>query len=45
MMSFNYINKKKNLGNGDIIQKALFELTTQSTVPNIFINRNHIGGK
>jgi glutaredoxin 3 len=29
---------------GDAIQKALAELTNQKTVPNIFINKQHIGG-
>lgn len=29
---------------GPAIQSALFELTGQRTVPNIFINRQHIGG-
>lgn len=30
--------------NGSAIQDALHELTGQKTVPNIFINRKHIGG-
>lgn len=30
--------------NGRTIQDALREMTGQSTVPNIFINRKHIGG-
>lgn len=30
--------------NGDDIQDALAEITGQSTVPNIFINKKHIGG-
>lgn len=29
---------------GDAIQKTLAELTNQKTVPNIFINKQHIGG-
>lgn len=29
---------------GDILQKALAELTGQRTVPSIFINKKHIGG-
>ncbi|ORZ00309.1 glutaredoxin [Syncephalastrum racemosum] len=29
---------------GSEIQQALAELTGQKTVPNIFINQNHIGG-
>jgi glutaredoxin 3 len=29
---------------GDAIQSALAELTGQRTVPNIFINKKHIGG-
>ncbi|KAG1474969.1 hypothetical protein G6F56_000010 [Rhizopus delemar] len=29
---------------GDAIQSSLTELTKQSTVPNIFINQQHIGG-
>ncbi|EON98738.1 putative glutaredoxin protein [Phaeoacremonium minimum UCRPA7] len=29
---------------GDIIQNALHQLTGQRTVPNIFINKKHIGG-
>ncbi|EPB91491.1 glutaredoxin 3 [Mucor circinelloides 1006PhL] len=29
---------------GEAIQKALAELTKQTTVPNIFINQQHIGG-
>lgn len=29
---------------GDDIQKALAEMTGQRTVPNIFINKKHIGG-
>ncbi|KAI8640736.1 glutaredoxin [Parasitella parasitica] len=29
---------------GEAIQKALAELTKQKTVPNIFINQQHIGG-
>jgi glutaredoxin 3 len=29
---------------GDAIQKALAESTNQKTVPNIFINKQHIGG-
>jgi len=29
---------------GDVIQKALADLTGQRTVPNIFINKKHIGG-
>lgn len=32
------------LTNGSAIQTALKEMTGQSTVPNIFINRKHIGG-
>ena len=30
--------------NGAIIQKALHEVTGQRTVPNIFINGDHVGG-
>ncbi|KAG2202295.1 hypothetical protein INT47_010743 [Mucor saturninus] len=29
---------------GDAIQKALAEMTKQNTVPNIFVNQQHIGG-
>jgi glutaredoxin 3 len=29
---------------GDLIQKYLFKLTNQRTVPNIFIHGQHIGG-
>lgn len=29
---------------GDAIQKALLDMTGQRTVPNIFINKKHIGG-
>lgn len=29
---------------GEAIQKVLAELTKQNTVPNIFINQQHIGG-
>ncbi len=29
---------------GDAIQRALLEMTGQRTVPNIFINKKHIGG-
>jgi glutaredoxin 3 len=29
---------------GDDIQEALYKLTGQSTVPNIFIGKQHIGG-
>ncbi|KAJ5615605.1 hypothetical protein N7537_000719 [Penicillium hordei] len=29
---------------GDAIQSALAEITGQRTVPNIFINKKHIGG-
>ncbi|KAI9258222.1 glutaredoxin [Phascolomyces articulosus] len=29
---------------GPDVQKALFELTGQKTVPNVFINSKHIGG-
>ncbi|KAI8149194.1 glutaredoxin [Fennellomyces sp. T-0311] len=29
---------------GPEIQKALFELTGQKTVPNVFVNSKHIGG-
>ena len=29
---------------GSAIQKALEEMTHQRTVPNIFINKQHIGG-
>lgn len=29
---------------GDAIQTALAELTNQKTVPNIFVNQQHIGG-
>lgn len=30
--------------NGDAVQKVLFDMTTQSTVPNVFIGGKHIGG-
>ncbi|KAI9469928.1 MAG: glutaredoxin [Benjaminiella poitrasii] len=30
--------------NGEAIQNTLAELTKQTTVPNIFINQQHIGG-
>jgi glutaredoxin 3 len=29
---------------GDVIQSALLDMTGQRTVPNIFINKKHIGG-
>ncbi|KAI9341043.1 glutaredoxin [Pilaira anomala] len=29
---------------GEAIQKALAELTKQNTVPNIFVNKHHVGG-
>jgi glutaredoxin 3 len=29
---------------GEAIQSALAELTKQKTVPNIFVNQQHIGG-
>ncbi|ETW86753.1 glutaredoxin [Heterobasidion irregulare TC 32-1] len=29
---------------GDAIQAALLELTGQRTVPNVFINKKHVGG-
>ena len=29
---------------GDEIQAALKELTSQTTVPNVFVGREHIGG-
>lgn len=32
------------MNDGDDIQRALKDLTGQSTVPNIFIAGNHIGG-
>lgn len=33
-----------NIENESEIQKELFKLTHQSTVPNIFINGRHVGG-
>jgi glutaredoxin 3 len=30
--------------NGNGIQQELYRLTGQSTVPNIFVNRQHVGG-
>ena len=33
-----------NMDNGADIQKALLDLTGQRTVPNIFINKKHLGG-
>ncbi|CCE82411.1 Piso0_002136 [Millerozyma farinosa CBS 7064] len=30
--------------NGSVMQRALQELTGQRTVPNVFINKKHIGG-
>ncbi|PWA01018.1 hypothetical protein BB558_002904 [Smittium angustum] len=30
--------------NGPEIQETLYQMTNQRTVPNIFINRQHIGG-
>ena len=33
-----------SIDEGDAIQAALAELTGQSTVPNIFIAKKHIGG-
>ncbi|KAK4523789.1 hypothetical protein GAYE_SCF00G1685 [Galdieria yellowstonensis] len=30
--------------NGSAIQSALYELTKQRTVPNVFINGQHVGG-
>jgi glutaredoxin-related protein len=33
-----------NVENDSAIQKELFRLTQQSTVPNIFINGRHVGG-
>ncbi|KAI8881259.1 glutaredoxin [Backusella circina FSU 941] len=35
------LNEDKN---GEAIQSALAELTQQKTVPNIFINQQHLGG-
>ena len=32
------------LDDGSAIQDALAEITNQRSVPNIFINKNHIGG-
>ena len=29
---------------GDAIQKALLDMTGQRTVPNVFVNGNHVGG-
>ena len=33
-----------NMDNGADIQKALLDITGQRTVPNIFINKKHLGG-
>ena len=33
-----------NMDNGADIQRALLDLTGQRTVPNIFINKKHVGG-
>lgn len=30
--------------NGDAIQKALLQMTGQRTVPNVFVNNQHVGG-
>ena len=30
--------------NGDEVKKYLFERTNQNTVPNVFVNGEHVGG-
>ena len=37
-------NREINLDDGAAIQDALEEISNQRTVPNIYINRQHIGG-
>lgn len=32
------------IDNGSVMQRALQEMTGQRTVPNVFINKKHIGG-
>ncbi|OBA19161.1 hypothetical protein METBIDRAFT_46795 [Metschnikowia bicuspidata var. bicuspidata NRRL YB-4993] len=39
-----YILELDKLDNGAEIQAALYEITSQRTVPNVFINGEHIGG-
>ncbi|KAL1974016.1 hypothetical protein VTN31DRAFT_5576 [Thermomyces dupontii] len=39
-----YILELDQIDDGQDIQDALQELTNQRTVPNIFINKKHIGG-
>ncbi|KAK6202390.1 thioredoxin-like protein [Scheffersomyces amazonensis] len=39
-----YILELDELDDGEEIQAALLELTGQRTVPNVFINGEHIGG-
>ncbi|CUM63346.1 uncharacterized protein PRCAT00000918001 [Priceomyces carsonii] len=39
-----YILELDELDDGSDIQEALLELTGQKTVPNVFINGEHIGG-
>lgn len=39
-----YILELDSMNDGAAIQDALYELTGQSTVPNIFIGGKHIGG-
>jgi glutaredoxin len=40
---FLFVNNK-NLENGDDVKKYLIEQTKQSTVPNVFVNGEHVGG-
>lgn len=40
----NFIFPLSILDDGPSIQEVLLELTSQRTVPNVFINGNHIGG-
>ncbi|KAM9928504.1 hypothetical protein OXX59_001808, partial [Metschnikowia pulcherrima] len=39
-----YILELDEIDNGPEIQDALYEITSQRTVPNVFIGGEHIGG-
>ncbi|KAL8827830.1 MAG: hypothetical protein Q9191_002951 [Dirinaria sp. TL-2023a] len=39
-----YILELDQIDDGAAIQDALYEITSQRSVPNIFINHKHIGG-
>jgi glutaredoxin 3 len=43
-MNLNYLDAMFTSGDGGEIQSALSEWTGQTTVPNVFIKGNHIGG-